>query len=79
MPPLGWSRFTANDQKKTTDFGFKEIPPMKKVKGRSRNVFHSVATKYDIMNDLMSGGVHRLWKRHTIRSIWGVSRWNWSY
>ncbi|REG82676.1 bifunctional demethylmenaquinone methyltransferase/2-methoxy-6-polyprenyl-1,4-benzoquinol methylase UbiE [Marinomonas pollencensis] len=54
-----------DDQKKTTHFGFKEIPTDEKVQAVA-NVFHSVAAKYDIMNDLMSGGVHRLWKRHTI-------------
>ncbi|NVK74755.1 bifunctional demethylmenaquinone methyltransferase/2-methoxy-6-polyprenyl-1,4-benzoquinol methylase UbiE [Marinomonas sp. CT5] len=54
-----------DDQKQTTDFGFKEIPTDEKVKAVAQ-VFHSVAAKYDIMNDLMSGGIHRLWKRHTI-------------
>lgn len=53
------------DQNKTTHFGFKEVPTEKKVEAVAQ-VFHSVAAKYDIMNDLMSGGVHRLWKRHTI-------------
>jgi len=51
-----------DEQKKTTDFGFKEIPAEEKVQAVAE-VFHSVAAKYDIMNDLMSGGVHRLWKR----------------
>src|SRR5690606_39664046 len=32
----------------------------------SSDLFHSVASKYDLMNDLMSGGIHRLWKRFTI-------------
>ncbi|ADZ92687.1 bifunctional demethylmenaquinone methyltransferase/2-methoxy-6-polyprenyl-1,4-benzoquinol methylase UbiE [Marinomonas mediterranea] len=54
-----------DDQNKTTHFGFQEIPTEKKVDAVAQ-VFHSVAAKYDIMNDLMSGGVHRLWKRHTI-------------
>lgn len=54
-----------DDTKKTTHFGFKEIPEDEKVQAVAQ-VFHSVAAKYDIMNDLMSGGVHRLWKRHTI-------------
>ncbi|GAB3488221.1 bifunctional demethylmenaquinone methyltransferase/2-methoxy-6-polyprenyl-1,4-benzoquinol methylase UbiE [Marinomonas epiphytica] len=53
------------DQNKTTHFGYKEVPTEKKVEAVAQ-VFHSVAAKYDIMNDLMSGGVHRLWKRHTI-------------
>jgi len=51
--------------KKTTHFGFKEVPVDEKA-GHVADVFHSVAAKYDIMNDLMSGGVHRLWKRFTI-------------
>lgn len=49
----------------TTHFGFSEVPVDEKVK-RVADVFHSVAGKYDLMNDLMSGGVHRLWKRITI-------------
>lgn len=49
----------------TTHFGYKTVPVDDKadlVKG----VFDSVASRYDIMNDLMSGGLHRLWKRRTI-------------
>lgn len=53
------------DKENTTHFGFKEIPTDRKVDAVAE-VFHSVAAKYDIMNDLMSGGIHRLWKRHTI-------------
>ncbi len=55
-----------NKEKNTTDFGFKEIPIKEKV-SRVADVFHSVASKYDLMNDLMSFGLHRLWKRHAIR------------
>ena len=51
--------------KHTTDFGFTEVPLEEKAK-RVAGVFRSVANKYDLMNDLMSGGVHRLWKRLTI-------------
>ncbi|MBT2989541.1 MAG: bifunctional demethylmenaquinone methyltransferase/2-methoxy-6-polyprenyl-1,4-benzoquinol methylase UbiE [Candidatus Thiodiazotropha sp. (ex Ctena orbiculata)] len=50
---------------KTTHFGYQEVPVNEKA-GRVREVFDSVANKYDLMNDLMSFGVHRLWKRHTI-------------
>lgn len=50
---------------KTTDFGFQEVPFAEKAR-RVRGVFDSVADKYDVMNDLMSGGVHRLWKRYTL-------------
>lgn len=52
------------DQDKT-HFGFKQVPLDEKVK-RVAGVFHSVASKYDAMNDLMSFGIHRLWKRFTL-------------
>ncbi len=48
-----------------TDFGFESIPREDK-KSRVRGVFDSVASRYDLMNDLMSAGVHRLWKRVTV-------------
>jgi len=51
--------------RKTTHFGYQEVPVEEKA-GRVAEVFHSVAARYDLMNDLMSGGVHRLWKRFTI-------------
>ena len=54
--------------KKTTHFGFKEIPIEEKT-NRVRKVFNSVATRYDLMNDLMSSGLHRLWKRVAIETI----------
>lgn len=49
----------------STHFGYKSVPINEK-EARVANVFHSVASKYDLMNDLMSMGVHRLWKRFTI-------------
>lgn len=49
----------------TTHFGFKQVPKGEKAH-RVGEVFHSVAAKYDLMNDLMSMGVHRLWKRYAI-------------
>ena len=49
----------------TTHFGFTTVAKDEKV-AKVAEVFHSVAAKYDIMNDLMSGGVHRVWKRFTI-------------
>lgn len=48
-----------------TDFGFTRIPFAEKAK-RVAEVFHSVADKYDVMNDVMSLGVHRLWKRYFV-------------
>jgi len=50
---------------KTTHFGYQTVAVDEKVK-RVAGVFHSVAQSYDVMNDLMSFGVHRLWKRYTI-------------
>ncbi|NNF40582.1 MAG: bifunctional demethylmenaquinone methyltransferase/2-methoxy-6-polyprenyl-1,4-benzoquinol methylase UbiE [Woeseiaceae bacterium] len=49
----------------TTHFGYQSVPKGDKA-GRVRGVFDSVASRYDLMNDLMSGGLHRLWKRFTI-------------
>lgn len=49
----------------SVDFGYEEVPAHEKAR-RVRAVFDSVADKYDIMNDLMSAGVHRLWKRYTL-------------
>jgi demethylmenaquinone methyltransferase/2-methoxy-6-polyprenyl-1,4-benzoquinol methylase len=49
----------------TTDFGFEQVPLKDKAR-RVRAVFDSVADRYDLMNDLMSGGAHRLWKRFTL-------------
>jgi len=49
----------------TTDFGFEEVPSADKQR-RVGEVFTSVAQKYDVMNDLMSFGIHRLWKRFTL-------------
>ena len=46
---------------KTTHFGFKDVPEDQKA-GMVHGVFTNVASKYDIMNDVMSGGIHRVWK-----------------
>lgn len=59
-------------EEKTTHFGFTEVPESEKA-GRVAGVFHSVAAQYDLMNDLMSFGVHRIWKQITIESS-GVRR-----
>ena len=52
-------------EKETTDFGYREVEKQDKA-GMVADVFHSVASRYDLMNDLMSGGIHRIWKRFTI-------------
>ena len=49
----------------TTHFGFKTVDEQEKAR-HVRSVFDSVAPKYDVMNDLMSAGLHRVWKRYTI-------------
>ncbi|NIG62928.1 MAG: bifunctional demethylmenaquinone methyltransferase/2-methoxy-6-polyprenyl-1,4-benzoquinol methylase UbiE [Serratia symbiotica] len=50
---------------KTTDFGFRTVARDEK-QAMVADVFHSVAAKYDVMNDLISFGLHRIWKRFTI-------------
>ncbi len=50
-----------------SDFGYREVSPEEKTRLVGR-VFTSVARRYDLMNDLMSLGVHRLWKRHFVAS-----------
>jgi demethylmenaquinone methyltransferase / 2-methoxy-6-polyprenyl-1,4-benzoquinol methylase len=49
----------------SVDFGYEQVAPSEKA-GRVRDVFDSVAGKYDLMNDLMSVGMHRLWKRFAL-------------
>ena len=48
-----------------TDYGFEEVSPNEK-RRRVSNLFDSVASNYDLMNDLMSFGVHRLWKQYAV-------------
>lgn len=50
---------------KTTHFGYEQVREAEKVR-RVADVFDSVAQRYDLMNDVMSGGMHRLWKAFTI-------------
>src|SRR5580692_6970718 len=49
----------------STDFGFEQVSWRDKAR-RVRAVFDSVADRYDLMNDLMSAGAHRLWKQFTL-------------
>lgn len=51
-----------------TDFGFDKIPTQDKT-ARVQNIFKDVAEHYDLMNDILSFGIHRLWKREFIREI----------
>lgn len=53
------------EKRTTTHFGYQEVPLEEKA-SRVADVFHSVAARYDVMNDLMSFGIHRLWKRLTL-------------
>jgi len=54
-----------DNRAETTHFGYETVNKEEKA-AKVADVFHSVAAKYDVMNDLMSGGIHRLWKRYTI-------------
>ncbi len=56
---------SSKEKSATTHFGYEEVPVVEKQQ-RVAGVFTSVANKYDLMNDLMSMGVHRLWKRFVI-------------
>ena len=56
---------TEHNRGSQTDFGFEQVPWSEKAR-RVRGVFDSVANRYDLMNDLMSAGTHRLWKRFTL-------------
>ncbi len=64
------NRFSAEGasthQQASTHFGFKTVAEGEKA-SKVAEVFHSVASRYDVMNDLMSGGLHRIWKAFTIR------------
>ena len=53
---------------KQTNFGFQEVSSSEKTR-RITDVFHRVARRYDLMNDVMSTGIHRLWKDQFIRMM----------
>ena len=55
-------------QQDSTHFGYQDVPASEKA-GMVADVFHSVASKYDIMNDAMSLGIHRLWKQFAIAQV----------
>ena len=56
------------ENKKETHFGYKKVNSKEKP-DLVKEVFDSVSNKYDLMNDLMSLGVHRLWKKATIQML----------
>jgi len=62
---MGIDTVSEQSNEKTTHFGYQSVDTDKK-EGMVADVFHSVAAKYDVMNDLMSFGVHRIWKQLTI-------------
>lgn len=59
---------STQDQPQTASFGYEEVPIDEKV-ARVGQVFSSVAKKYDIMNDAMSAGLHRVWKDRFVRAV----------
>src|SRR5882757_9373191 len=58
----------AKTKEKQADFGFRRVPLDDK-QGLVDDVFHSVARRYDLMNDLMSGGLHRAWKAALVTAV----------
>ncbi|BAZ92701.1 ubiquinone/menaquinone biosynthesis C-methyltransferase UbiE [Thiohalobacter sp. COW1] len=72
LPGIPYSYGPDSMSDRTTHFGFRQVPLEEKAR-QVRGVFDSVADKYDVMNDLMSLGIHRLWKRFTLERS-GVRR-----
>jgi demethylmenaquinone methyltransferase/2-methoxy-6-polyprenyl-1,4-benzoquinol methylase len=66
LPALAAIHIEENDIMSSTHFGFKTVDEKEKAK-HVRGVFDSVASKYDVMNDLMSAGLHRVWKAYTVQ------------
>ncbi len=56
------------DPSEHTDFGYQQVP-LREKQGQVNAVFHRVAQSYDLMNDVMSLGIHRLWKRQTLARL----------
>lgn len=56
------------DEDKTVDFGFQTIPASEKAQ-KVHKVFENVASNYDIMNDVMSVGIHRIWKDYFVKKM----------
>lgn len=68
------SRIYTNLDHTETDFGFEKVPLQEK-QGLVDNVFHSVASRYDVMNDVMSMGQHRIWKNVLVRELNPRGKW----
>lgn len=69
VPPAGSPAGGAADSAEAlASFGYRDVPRAEKA-GMVREVFESVAPRYDLMNDLMSGGVHRLWKNALVDAV----------
>jgi len=68
MPEKVTKPATDRPPERVASFGFRDVPEEDK-SGLVRSVFDSVAPQYDLMNDLMSGGIHRLWKRALIDQL----------
>src|SRR5687767_2338210 len=66
--PAGKGRFRMARSASDTDFGFRRVPLGTK-QALVDDVFHSVARRYDLMNDLMSGGLHRAWKAALVTAV----------
>ncbi|MEM7747011.1 MAG: bifunctional demethylmenaquinone methyltransferase/2-methoxy-6-polyprenyl-1,4-benzoquinol methylase UbiE [Pseudomonadota bacterium] len=67
-PTGGRGDGTAGNDENTTSFGFEDVPRDER-QGMVNRVFSSVAERYDLMNDLMSAGMHRLWKEDLVTQI----------
>jgi demethylmenaquinone methyltransferase / 2-methoxy-6-polyprenyl-1,4-benzoquinol methylase len=64
----GQDKGDQDNREQDTDFGFRRIP-LEDKQGMVDGVFHSIARRYDLMNDLMSGGLHRAWKDALVTAI----------
>ncbi|MCX8255432.1 bifunctional 2-octaprenyl-6-methoxy-1,4-benzoquinone methylase and S-adenosylmethionine:2-DMK methyltransferase [Beijerinckiaceae bacterium RH AL1] len=67
-PDLDAANAIPPDADETTHFGYEDVRLGEK-QGRVDDVFHKVARRYDLMNDLMSGGLHRLWKDRLVAMV----------
>lgn len=66
-PPL-LASFSTSQQPETVDFGYKEVPRNAK-QSLVKEVFDSVSSNYDVMNDAMSVGLHRCWKNYFVNKL----------